>query len=301
MVDHADKRGALNGAAGCAGAADLVMALRPAGPRAVCGNARFEIHFEKTRQRAPLMPILAELQTENGAATWRWDTGAGRVERLAVLVRRGLSRRDVCEALGIERSWFFRLKAEAPRARAAAAEGPVMSGPVMSGPVRSGPRQERAPQERAQARGLRAARHDRSRFGQRRAGRADPAGRAAPARRARGPVHQPHAGASPPRHRQRHAVEKMQEVEAQGRQLRGEGAMISHRVIEAHLKRELARRAAAAAGQADDAATPQQKLVRAAEAGRFEAIVAAAQPAEPPKMVTAGRSARRAARPGEVA
>jgi hypothetical protein len=37
---------------------------------------------------------------------------------------------------------------------------------------------------------------------------------------------------------------------------------------------------------ADDAATPQQKLVRAAETGRFEAVVAAAQPAEPPKMVT---------------
>ena len=37
---------------------------------------------------------------------------------------------------------------------------------------------------------------------------------------------------------------------------------------------------------ADQDATPQQKLVRAAETGRFEAIVAAAQPAEPPKMVT---------------
>ena len=115
MVDHADKRGALNGAARRASAADLVMALRPAGPT-VCGNARFEIHFEKTRQRAPVMPILAELQTENGAGTWRWDNAAGRVERFAVLVGRGLSRRDVCEALGIERSWFFRLKAEA-RAR----------------------------------------------------------------------------------------------------------------------------------------------------------------------------------------
>lgn len=118
MVDHANKRGALNGTARRASAADLVMALRPAGPGAVgavCGNARFEIHFEKTRQRVPLMPLLAELQTVDGAGAWRWDA-ACRVERLAALVRRGLSRRDVCEALGIERSWFFRLKAEA-RAR----------------------------------------------------------------------------------------------------------------------------------------------------------------------------------------
>jgi AAA domain len=124
MVDHATRQGTLNGAAGCASAADLVMALRPAKcGSAKCGpppgggdNARFEIHFEKTRQRVPLMPILAELQTVDGAGAWRWDAGAGRVERLAVLVGQGLSRRDVCEALGIERSWFFRLKAEA-RAR----------------------------------------------------------------------------------------------------------------------------------------------------------------------------------------
>ena len=114
MVDHADKRGLLNGKAERARGADLVMALRPTEPTAG-GNARFEIHFEKTRQRVPLMPLLAELQTVDGAGVWRWDA-ACRVDRLAALVRHGVSRRDVCEALGIERSWFFRLKAEA-RAR----------------------------------------------------------------------------------------------------------------------------------------------------------------------------------------
>lgn len=60
--------------------------------------------------------------------------------------------------------------------------------------------------------------------------------------------------------------------------------MTSERAIQAQLDRERARRDAAS--QPDDAATPQQKLVRAAETGRFAAIVAAAQPAEPPKMVT---------------
>jgi hypothetical protein len=60
--------------------------------------------------------------------------------------------------------------------------------------------------------------------------------------------------------------------------------MTSERVIQAHLDRERARRETAA--RTPDKATPQQKLVRAAESGRFEAIVAAAQPAEPPKMVS---------------
>jgi len=124
MVDHANKRGALNGTAQRASAVDLVMALRrPSGskPGGVGGNARFEIHFEKTRQRAermkqPLLPIRAELLSIDGTGAWHWHSAPDHVQRFAVLVRQGLSRRDVCEALGIERSWFFRLKAEA-RAR----------------------------------------------------------------------------------------------------------------------------------------------------------------------------------------
>jgi hypothetical protein len=60
--------------------------------------------------------------------------------------------------------------------------------------------------------------------------------------------------------------------------------MTSERMIEAHLDRETTRRKEATG--TPDKATTQQRLVRAAETGRFEAIVAAAQPAEPPKMVT---------------
>jgi hypothetical protein len=110
MVDHANRT------ARRASAADIVMALRRPLGSATGGNARFEMHFEKTRQRTTQMPVVAELQTVNGAGTWRWDAMENRVEQLAVLVGRGLSRRDVCETLGVERSWFFRLKAEA-RAR----------------------------------------------------------------------------------------------------------------------------------------------------------------------------------------
>ena len=61
--------------------------------------------------------------------------------------------------------------------------------------------------------------------------------------------------------------------------------MKSEDVIGAHLARERALREESAAGKADKA-TPQEKLVRAAENGRFETIVAAAQPAEPTKMVS---------------
>ena len=59
--------------------------------------------------------------------------------------------------------------------------------------------------------------------------------------------------------------------------------MTGERVVQARFDRERALRNAA--HKPEDAMTPQQKLVRAAETGRFEAIVAAAQ-TEPPKMVT---------------
>ena len=51
-------------------------------------------------------------------------------------------------------------------------------------------------------------------------------------------------------------------------------------------RRRAARRRRIARRSGATAATVQEGLVRAAEDGRFEAIVAAAQPAEPPKMVT---------------
>src|SRR5689334_391715 len=60
--------------------------------------------------------------------------------------------------------------------------------------------------------------------------------------------------------------------------------MITEGMVRAGLRRLSARKAEAR--KPDDAATPQEKLVRAAETGQFEAIVAKAQPAEPPKMVT---------------
>ena len=60
---------------------------------------------------------------------------------------------------------------------------------------------------------------------------------------------------------------------------------MSERTIEGRFDRERTLREAFVR-KPDDATTPQQKLVRAAENGRFETIVAAAQPAEPPKMVS---------------
>jgi hypothetical protein len=120
LVHHANKAGALHGTIQRANAVDLMMALRrpPQGPHGppASGNARFEIHFEKTRRHhgAPLLPLLAELETANGRGRWRWEPAfATRLERAAALLNRGLTAGAAAEKLGVGRSTLFKLKAEA--------------------------------------------------------------------------------------------------------------------------------------------------------------------------------------------
>jgi putative DNA primase/helicase len=117
LVHHANRQGAIRGSARRADLLDLVIALRrPNGEPA--GGARFEVHFEKTRRgAAPLLPIRAALETNDGRAAWRWGPAeGGRLERAVALINRGLSASEAAEALGISRTSLFRLKAEA-RAR----------------------------------------------------------------------------------------------------------------------------------------------------------------------------------------
>jgi putative DNA primase/helicase len=119
LVHHANKEGELYGTSRRENALDLMMALRRPEQGRATGNARFEIHFEKTRHHrgAPLMPVLAELATdEAGRGRWRWEpAAASRLERAAALLNRGLSAREAADALGISRTWLFKLKAEARR------------------------------------------------------------------------------------------------------------------------------------------------------------------------------------------
>jgi putative DNA primase/helicase len=121
MVHHVNKEGELHGTTKRENALDLMMALRRPQHARPSGNARFEVHFEKTRRHhpgrrgVPLAPLLAELETDRaGRGRWRWGPAAmSRLEHAAALFNRGLSARDVATALGVGRSTLFKLKAEA--------------------------------------------------------------------------------------------------------------------------------------------------------------------------------------------
>jgi hypothetical protein len=117
MVHHMNRDGDLHGTSRREAAVDLMIGLRSpdAGPP---GNARFEVHFEKCRRHRsalPLMPLLAELETDStGRAQWHWGPAdSGYVHRAVTLINRGLSTRQVCETLDMSRSGFFRLKKRA--------------------------------------------------------------------------------------------------------------------------------------------------------------------------------------------
>jgi putative DNA primase/helicase len=117
MVHHTNKAGDLHGTSQRMVSPDLVMALRWPERARRSGNARFEIHFDKIRQHrcAPLMPMLAELETDDGGrARWAWGPAEGsRLERAVALLNRGLTAPQAARALGIGRTALFKLKAEA--------------------------------------------------------------------------------------------------------------------------------------------------------------------------------------------
>src|SRR5206468_2744029 len=118
--------GELRGTTRRENALDLMMALRRPEEGLASGNARFEIHFEKTRRHhpgrggSPLMPVLAELQTDDGGrGRWRWGPAAGsRLDLAAVnaaeiaVVRLAAQRRiDAREALYFSRMLEHRRRA----------------------------------------------------------------------------------------------------------------------------------------------------------------------------------------------
>lgn len=117
MVHHANRDGELHGTSRRENALDLMLALRRPEEGPASSNARFEIHVEKTRRRAPLAPVLAELLTdEAGRGRWHWGpAAASRLERAATLLNRGLTAQQAADELGIARTTLFRLKAEARR------------------------------------------------------------------------------------------------------------------------------------------------------------------------------------------
>jgi hypothetical protein len=116
MVYHANRKGLPRGSSRREDLLDLVIGLRrPADWRASHG-ARFEVHFEKTRaiHGASLAPMVAQLETADGLACWRWaPADTDRFDRGVALLTQGLSVEAMARSLGRSRAWGFRLQGEA--------------------------------------------------------------------------------------------------------------------------------------------------------------------------------------------
>ncbi len=117
LVHHANKKGEQRGTSRREDVLDIVMALRrPADYRPRQG-ARFEIHFEKTRglYGEATEPIEARLETDvQGVARWSWRAaGQSNLERVAGLLKAGLSAARAARLLGLSRSRGYQLRDEA--------------------------------------------------------------------------------------------------------------------------------------------------------------------------------------------
>jgi putative DNA primase/helicase len=117
IVHHANKRGGQRGTSRREDLVDLLMAIRrPADYRSSEG-ARFELHFEKTRQLygAAIDPIEARLAIRiDGLAQWSWTKAeAHEVDRVAALLRQGLNPNQIASELGISKSKAYRLRDQA--------------------------------------------------------------------------------------------------------------------------------------------------------------------------------------------
>ena len=117
LVHHANKKGDQRGTNRREDVLDLVMALRHPADYQARDGARFELHFEKARGLfgAAADPIEARLETDGvGVARWSWQPLLlGELERVAALLKDGLSPPQIAQELGISRAKSYRLRERA--------------------------------------------------------------------------------------------------------------------------------------------------------------------------------------------
>ena len=114
LVDHhAGKSGLRRGTSRREDVLDTVIALRHADDYDPASGARFEVHFEKSRNihGADVDPFEVRMETSNGAAVWTMSSLEDVTEsRVRALLEENFSIREVAQELGISRSKVLRIK-----------------------------------------------------------------------------------------------------------------------------------------------------------------------------------------------
>jgi hypothetical protein len=113
FVHHAGKGGQQRGASRREDVLDTVISLRRPPEYSPADGARFELHFEKSRNMTgdDAQPLDVHLHgDDNGGIRWEYAPAeAGVLDRLEALVRDGASRAEIQEELGMSRFALARL------------------------------------------------------------------------------------------------------------------------------------------------------------------------------------------------
>ncbi len=114
LIHHAGKGGQQRGTSRREDVLDTVIALRRPPDYEAEQGARFEVHLEKARgvMGADAAPFEAKLiETAEGGLTWAYaDLANAQRDRAEILIRDGVSIRDIADETGMSRSAVHRLK-----------------------------------------------------------------------------------------------------------------------------------------------------------------------------------------------
>lgn len=146
LIHHAGTNGRQRGPSRRADTLDTVIALRRPEDYSAEQGARFEVHFEKLRNRVDsdgAIPFEAKLETVGDGEVVRWSARSLRppmLNRAVELFQEGLSVRSVASALRISKSEAGRLRVRATDEGLlgdAVVENPTMNAPFGSGAAAS--------------------------------------------------------------------------------------------------------------------------------------------------------------------
>jgi hypothetical protein len=117
LVHHANKKGEQRGTNRREDVLDLVLAIRRPADYQPAEGARFQLHFEKTRDLygEAINPIEARLHVDQlGVAQWEWRAlHLSDLDRVVELFKVGLNAAQVARETGISRTQCYRLREQA--------------------------------------------------------------------------------------------------------------------------------------------------------------------------------------------
>ena len=112
FVHHSGKDSQQSGTSRKEDVLDTVISLKGPPDYNAAEGARFELHFEKSRNLTgnDALPLEVKLRSDNDKIEWEYGPASnGNIDRIQALAKNGASRREICKEMGISRDQLNRV------------------------------------------------------------------------------------------------------------------------------------------------------------------------------------------------